>query len=119
MADIHCFHYVADVHKPPRQVKLLGAFSRPFRNRQFLWFGGFVATLTFAVSFMGQFVTLFLVEQVHASNIGTQMITLVAPMVAQLAVFSIWGMAADRMGKKPVLALAAWGWCPSAWAGSP
>lgn len=112
VADIHCFHYVADVPKAPRRVKLLSAFSRPLKDRQFLWFGGFVATLVFAVSFMGQFVTLFLEEQVHASNIGTQMITLVAPMVAQLAVFSVWGVAADRMGKKPVLALAALGMVP-------
>jgi len=112
VADIHLFHYVADVPKAPRRVKLLGAFSGPFKDRQFLWFAGFVATLVFAVSFMGQFVTLFLEEQVHASNIGTQMITLVAPMLAQLAVFSAWGVAADRMGKKPVLALAALGLVP-------
>ena len=112
ITDIHLFHYIPEIYKPKRPVKWIGAFSRPFRDPQFLWFGGFVAVLVFAVSFMGQFVTLFLVEQVHASNIGTQMITLVAPMVAQLAVFSVWGMAADRMGKKPVLALAALGLVP-------
>ena len=33
---------------------------------------------------MGQFLTLYLVEQVHVSNSGTQNILLVAPMVAQL-----------------------------------
>jgi MFS family permease len=33
-------------------------------------------------------------------------------MVAQLAVVSVWGIAADRMGKKPVLALASLGLVP-------
>ena len=36
------------------------AMRGPLRDRQFLRFGAYVATLTFAISFMGQFVTLYL-----------------------------------------------------------
>jgi MFS family permease len=112
VADIHFHYYVPDVPKPPRRVEVLGAFSRPFRNRQFIWFVAFVGTLIFAFSFIGQFLTLYLIEQVHVTDTSVQMITLVAPMLGQLVVFSVWGMAADRMGKKPVIALAALGMVP-------
>jgi len=88
------------------------------RNRSFLWFGGFVATLTFAVSFMGQFVTLFLIEKLHISNRTTQLMLLIAPMAAQLITLPAWGVAVDRFGKRPVLAISslalvpvAFGWC--------
>src|SRR5207248_5763277 len=113
LADIHAFQYVADVRKAPRcGGGLLKAFGEPLRNRQFLWFAGFVATLTFAVSFMGQFLTLYLIEQVKVNNMGTQVMLLVAPMLAQLLVLPVWGKAADRMGKKPLLVLASLGMVP-------
>ena len=71
-----------------------------------------MGTLTFAVSFMGQFVTLYLIEKVHVDGTGTQMMLLVAPMLAQLVVLPAWGKAADRMGKKPLLVVAALGLVP-------
>jgi MFS family permease len=112
IADIHLFHYIPDVHRPARHTHWLRTLGKPLRDPQFLWFAGFVATLTFAVSFMGQFVTLYLVEQVHAKNTATQLITLAAPMIAQLLVLPVWGQAVDRMGKKPVLAIASAGLVP-------
>jgi MFS family permease len=91
---------------------------QPLRNRQFIFFACFVATLTFAVSFMGQFVTLYLIAKVHVTNLSVNLITLVAPSLAQLAVLPVWGRAVDRMGKKPVMAIASlglvpvgFGWC--------
>lgn len=111
--DIAAFEFVPAI---PMRPKLPGemrkVFTEPLKSRQFLWFAGFVATLTFAVSFMGQFVTLYLIEQVGAGNTGTQMIVMVAPMLAQLATLGAWGIVADRMGKKPVLVLASLGLVP-------
>jgi MFS family permease len=111
--DIHMFRYVPDVPMEPRRrasvFKLLGG---PLRDRQFLHFAGFVATLTFAVSFMGQFVTFYLIDKIGVTGIGIQMMLLVAPMMAQLAVLPVWGRAADRMGKKPVMAIASLGLVP-------
>ena len=121
VADIHLFQYVPDVPKAPQRGSgLLRALAEPVRNRQFLWFAGFVGTLTFAVAFMQQFVTLYLLDRnkVGVSNATAQMMMLVVPMAAQLLMLPVWGAAVDRMGKKPVLALAglglvpvALGWC--------
>ena len=121
LADIHLFRYLADVPKQPqRGPGLLKALAEPVRNRQFLLFAAFVGTLTFAVAFMQQFTTLYLLDRgkVGVSNATTQMMVLVVPMAAQLLMLPVWGTAVDRMGKKPVLALAglglvpvALGWC--------
>jgi MFS family permease len=119
LLDIHLHRWVPDHRQPaPKRMSLLHIFAEPMRDRQFLWFAGFVATLTFAVSFMGQFVTLYMLEKLRITNTQVQFMLLVAPMVAQLIVLPIWGKAADRMGKKPVLAIASlglvpvgFGWC--------
>jgi MFS family permease len=111
--DIHVFRYLPETPKPPHKgLELLTALEEPLKNKRFLSFAGFVATLTFAVSFMGQFVTLYLIEKVHVGNTGTQLMLLVAPMLAQLVVLPVWGKACDRMGKKPVLVVAALGLVP-------
>src|SRR5213079_1029686 len=85
VVDIHLFHYVPDVPMEPRRrasiLKLLGG---PLRDTQFLLFGAFVATLTFAVSFMGQFVTFYLIDKAHVTGTGVQLMLLVAPYLAQL-----------------------------------
>jgi MFS family permease len=119
LIDIHAFQYVPEVrprHRP--QQKLIDMFRQPLRDPQFLWFGSFVATLVFAVSFMGQFLTLYLIEKLKVTNTQTQLMLLVVPMAAQTFVFGLWGAAVDRMGKKPVLAIASlglvpvgFGWC--------
>lgn len=129
LIDIHLFQYVPDIPTAPKKGQgMLGAWREPLRNRRFIWFAGFVATLTFAVSFMGQFVTLYILEQLGQDGKGgggsagvnriTQMMVIVAPGLAQLLLFSVWGKAADRMGKRPLLVLAglglvpvALGWC--------
>ena len=119
LIDIHHFQYVPEVRsRRGKSVGLIESFRRPLRDRQFLWFGGFVATLTFAVSFMGQFLTLYMIDKLKITNTQTQLMMLVVPMIAQIVVFGLWGAAADRMGKKPVLAIASlglvpvgFGWC--------
>ncbi|HEV2293579.1 MAG TPA: MFS transporter [Tepidisphaeraceae bacterium] len=113
VVDIAMFHFVPEIKKAPQpRVPLLAVLRQPLRDREFLWFGGFIATLTFAISFMGQFVTLYCIERVGVTNTGTQLMLLVAPMVAQLLILPVWGHAADRMGKKPVLVIGALGLVP-------
>jgi len=118
LLDIAIFHWVPDVPRKPRTgVHLLRAMREPLRNRQFLWMGGFVAMIVFAVSFMGQYVTKYILEQLSARqgwsvNIVTQMMLIVAPNVAALLVINACGTAADRMGKKPLLVLAGIGLAP-------
>jgi MFS family permease len=113
--DIACFHFVPEVYRAPRRgTHLLRAMSGPLRDRQFLWFAGFVGTLTFAVSFMAQFVTLYVIQEAGVSGLGTQLMMMVAPLVAQLLVLRLWGRAIDRMGRKPVLKLSTLGFAPVA-----
>lgn len=119
IADIALFHFVPAVPKAPKRgAHLFSALARPLRDRRFLWFAGFVATLVFAVSFMGTFVTLYVIEEANVNGKGTQLMLIVAPLAAQLLVLPLWGHACDRMGKKPVLKLStlafapvALGWC--------
>jgi MFS family permease len=125
LIDIAHFHYIPSVPKrPQRGSSAFKAWREPLRNRQFLWFVGFVGTITFAVVFMGQFVTLYILAQLSSEggkglggahlNTVTQMMLIVAPCLAQLAVFGIWGHAADRMGKRPLLVIAGLGLVPIA-----
>ncbi|MEO6436847.1 MAG: MFS transporter [Tepidisphaeraceae bacterium] len=111
--DIHMFQYVPDVPmEPRRQESVLKLLGGPLRDGQFLHFAGFVATLTFAVSFMGQFVTFYLLDKVGVTGTGIQLMLLVAPMLTQLVVLPVWGRAVDRMGKRPVMAIASLGLVP-------
>ena len=113
IVDTHMFQYVPDVPMPARRRdSVLKLLSGPLRDSQFLHFAGFVATLTFAVSFMGQFVTFYLLDKVGVTGTGIQMMLLVAPMLTQLIILPVWGRAADRMGKKPVMAIASLGLVP-------
>ncbi|WP_428940482.1 MFS transporter [Fontivita pretiosa] len=96
----------------PHTQPLLAIFARPLRDKPFLWFSGFTATMTFAISFMGQFATLYLIDKLRITNTQVQLILLVAPSIAQLLVLSAWGKAVDRMGRKPVLIIASLGFVP-------
>jgi MFS family permease len=123
--DISLFHAVPEPpRRPQKGAELIRSLSGPLRNRQFLCFAAFAGMLLFAVSFMGQFVTLYVIDRVlvpggsRAGNIQVQLMLLICPMIAQLLVLPIWGRAADRMGNKPVLIIAglglvpvSFGWC--------
>jgi MFS family permease len=102
--------------------------ARPLKDRNYLWFAGYVATLMFAVVPMGQFLTLYAMDRAGLHNREVQLMMLVLPMAAQFVVLPVWGHAADRMGKKPLLVVATLGlvpvgigWCfvggQSAWVG--
>ena len=112
VVDIVLFHFVPHVPRPKPAVPLRKMLVRPLHDRQFLRFGAFVGVLVFAVSFMGQFVTLYLIQKLHVSNTGIQLMLIAAPMLAQLLVLPMWGRVVDRMGKKPALAIASLGLVP-------
>jgi MFS family permease len=115
--DIHMFQYVPDIPtRPKKGIQLIRALREPLNDRRFLWFAGFVATLFFAMSFMGQFVTLYVMDQAAKSgthmNRTAQMMLIVTPYLTQLAFLGLWGHTADRMGKKPLLVVASLGLVP-------
>lgn len=110
--DILLFLPVPNIKAVPHNRPLREIFARPMRNKPFLWFAGFAATLTFAVSFMGQFVTLYLIRELKINNLQIQLMLLVLPMVAQMVVLPAWGRATDIFGKKPVLIVSSLGFVP-------
>ncbi len=119
--DIVIFLWVPDIVTPPKKGnELMRSWTEPLRNRNFLWFAGFTAAYVFAVAPMGQFATLFILNQLGTdgkaagSNQITQLMLIVAPAAAQLPFLGIWGKALDRMGKRPVLILAGLGLVPVA-----
>jgi MFS family permease len=111
--DVHLFQYVRDVPKPPRRGSgLLRAMARPLRDKRFVIFGSYTATMQFSLCFMTQFVSLYLIDRLGVRSGQVQLMLVAGPMLAQLLMLGAWGAAADRMGKRPVLLLAGIGLIP-------
>ncbi len=105
-ADIALFFAVPSIPKAPqRGTTLIRSFKEPLHNKQFMWFAAFVGLMMFAVASQGQFVTLYLTQKLGIANLMAQSMLLVAPLLAQLVMLPIWGLMADRVGKKPMLAI--------------
>lgn len=112
--DIAMFAFVP--HVPPQRDKAGGAIWltlwRPLKDKKFVWFCLYVATLTMAVAPMGQFSNLYLVEKLHVSATQVQLMMLVAPLLGQFLIVPIWGRMADRFGRKPMMAISTFGLVP-------
>ena len=91
---------------------LLGTLAGPLKDKQFLIFSGFVATLVLGSAPAGNFITLYLIEEMNVRGLQVQLMLLVAPNLAQLMCFGLWGRVVDRMGKKPAMAIGAAGMVP-------
>lgn len=112
-ADITMFLFLGEKPRSPQAPAILmHSFARPLRDKRFLLFAAFVGALMFALNLTGQFTNLYLLDVVKADNVGVQVMLFVAPMIAQLLVLPVWGAAADRVGIRPLLTLAALGLVP-------
>lgn len=106
VVDIAMFHWVP--HVPPRRpsgASVWITLLRPLRDTHFLWFCAYIAMLILAIAPMGQFATLYLVEELKVNAQQVQLMLLVAPMLGQFLVTPIWGRMADKIGRKPMLAI--------------
>ncbi|MEX2213018.1 MAG: MFS transporter [Phycisphaeraceae bacterium] len=112
MVDIIAFRWVPDY--PPRAVNHGMSFgsmiSRTFKNKTFVRFVAFNATMTFAIAYVGQFAWLFLLEEVFVgddwANVKANMMLVLIPIIVTMATFGIWGRLVDRLGCRPVLLIA-------------
>ena len=113
IADISLFLFLGERPRPRQKgATLWRSFARPLANKPFLVFSLFAGALTFALNLTGQFASLYLLDVVHVSNLGAQLMLFVGPLIAQLLVLQVWGVATDRVGIRPVLVLAALGMAP-------
>ncbi len=111
--DIAVFFFVPHV-KPrrPSGASVWITLLRPLRDKHFIWFCCYIAMLVMAVAPMGQFATLYLVQELRLESRDVQLMLLVAPMLGQYFISPTWGRMADRIGRKPMLALSALGLVP-------
>lgn len=112
LLDIAVFQFVPHELKKTPVTSRRTMMLRPLRDKPFLWFSGFVGTMIFALSFMGQFLTLYLLERLKVTNTGVQLMLLAVPMAATLLFLPVWGRVVDRMGKKPAVVIGALGLVP-------
>jgi len=112
IVDIALFHKVPHAVRPKPREPLLRTLVGPLRNAQFVSFSIGTAILMFAIAGQGQFVNKYLVEHLHLKSVQVQLMVLVGPLLAQLLVLPIWGLAIDRYGKKPAMLIAILGLVP-------
>lgn len=79
--------------------------SKPLGDRNFLRFLGFWATLMFGIGFIGQFLWLYLLQELQFSKLKVNILLLGIPLVVTMAGVWLWGRLIDRFGRKPVLVI--------------
>ena len=108
MVDILLFLRVPDpkpVHHHPT-LSLGELVRQPLRNPAFRVFLGYSALMTFATGFVGQFVWLYVFDEVGMSNMRANLLLITVPTLVSMGVYPFWGRLVDRFGSKPTLLLA-------------
>ena len=98
--------------KPARQnghVDWLRNLAQPLRMANFRWFVAFNMTFALGTGFMGQYVWLYMFDVGGYSNLQANLIMVALPGLVNLMVYPLWGRFVDRLGRKPVLLIAASG----------
>ena len=115
LVDIACFQNIPHQPKPPhRGSELLRAMAAPLRDKPFLAMSTFVGAMNFTVGFTNQFATLYVLDRLKVDNVHAQLLLLIAPMALQMVLLPAWGAAVDKVGKKPLMVVAAAGLVPMA-----
>jgi MFS family permease len=108
MVDILLFLRVPDpkpVHHHPT-LSLRELVRQPLANPSFRVFLCYSALMTFATGFVGQFVWLYVFDEVGMSNLRANLLLITVPTLVSMGVYPFWGRLVDRFGSKPALLLA-------------
>lgn len=113
IVDIWLFRYVPHVpplhrERPPFTQSMRAALA----DRPFMIFCVYLGLIHFTIAPGGQFTMLYLDESLKIDNVTKQLLTQVGPMLGMLAVLFMWGRLVDRVGRKPLLAIASFGLVP-------
>lgn len=108
MVDILIFIKVPDPQSRLRrpQLSLRELVAKPLANPNFRRFLGYSATMTFATGYIGQFVWLYLFDEVGMSNLRANTMLVTIPIVVMACTYPAWGRIVDRFGSKPTLLIA-------------
>ena len=93
-------------HRPERDITLWQLLRVPLADRNFRHVLGYTATLTLGMGFVGQFIWLYLFDEIGMGNFRANLLLLAVPMVVGLLVLRFWGRLLDRLGYKPTLTIA-------------
>jgi MFS family permease len=106
------WHMPVRLADPPRRERksMRRLLSEPLADRNFRWFLGFTAMMTFAVGYVGQFANLYVIEFIAIDSssryllINTMMVAI--PLLVMMLTLPIWGRLMDRFGRRPVMLIA-------------
>ncbi len=103
--DILLFIKVPETVRTVRRPSLSfgGLVQGPLADKNFRRFLGYSFTMTFATGFMGQFVWLYLFDEIGMSNVRANLLLVSIPLLVGLASYPFWGRIVDRFGSKPAL----------------
>lgn len=90
---------------PNTGVGLAQMLGKPLADRNFLRFLGFWATMMFGIGFVGQFLWLYLLQELQFGKLKVNILLLGAPLLITMAGVWLWGRLIDRFGRKPVLVI--------------
>lgn len=94
------------VHRPDRRQRFWTLFREPLRDRDFLHYLGYTATVTLGLGFIGQFVWLYLFDVLLLSNRAANVMLVGVHLVVGYFAVPWWGRLQDRLGQKPTLVIA-------------
>lgn len=105
VAEILFFLKVPDTARTARRPTLTwrGLIHGPLMSSNFRRFLGFSFSMTFATGFMGQFVWLYLFDEVGMSNSRANLLLVSIPLLVGMASYPLWGRIVDRFGSKAAL----------------
>ncbi|MEM6551672.1 MAG: MFS transporter [Planctomycetota bacterium] len=92
-----------DSPSPSTDTTGLRSLIRPLRDPGFRCFLGFNFALTLAIGFIGQYLWLYVLDDLRWSNLQANALVLAVPLFGQMFVRPAWGRACDRLGKRPTL----------------
>ena len=90
-------------HRPDPTLSLWKLLATPWRDRNFRWFAGFSATMSLGIVCVGQYIWLYVFDEVRMSNRQANFLLMTVPILIGLAAYPLWGRIVDRWGCKATL----------------
>ena len=76
--------------------------TKPFTDREYLYFLGLYCTLMTSGILCGQFATLYMLDVLKWSNLQLTLLMIISPSLIQGLIMPFWGRMVDKTGHKPI-----------------